>query len=130
MSKVTVLERGWGGHFCAAAYCLFRRNTLVQDDKRSIVVSTVGNLRYPESMGMGDGPQEMGARRYYETMAFEGAVIGGYVEADVSRKLPFPVKWAITADSPSDLPPGVDNDANDMHEGAVQYFAALLEGQR
>lgn len=126
MSKVTITERGWAGHFCAASHCLFRRNTLINNGKRGIVVSTVGNLHYPPDMEMGGGPQEIGIERYYETMAFEAAMQDGYMDADVTHQLDFPHNWAICAKSAADLGADVDKQANDMHERVVAHFVEQL----
>lgn len=95
---------------------MFRRNTLVSDAGRHIVVSTVGALR-----GVGGAMESVGHERWYETMAFVGVSDGPYIDADVSAQVEIGTRTGIYARVAVDLPPGVDNDANDMHELAVAW---------
>ncbi|PTL35532.1 hypothetical protein CLG94_09695 [Candidatus Methylomirabilis limnetica] len=63
---------------------MFRRNTLLENGKEGIVVSTVGAFRSKEALDtIGAGG------RYYETMAFKSKNEGPYVEADTSEQLSF-----------------------------------------
>lgn len=108
-------ERGWAGHFCAAQSCMFRRNTLLQSETESIVVSTVGNYQYDGAI------QEIGYNRYYETMAFHSlADDKRYHDADVSKQVYFNTEWAINR-------PGIDDMANDMHEAVVAELMERME---
>ena len=67
--RVKRTERGWPGHHCCAARCMFHRNTLLEYGETRLVVSTVGNLRI-------DGELEtVGLDRYYETMVFEATFV-------------------------------------------------------
>lgn len=120
--KATRTERGWAGHFICANDCRFHRNTLISFMDRKIVVSTVGNLRR-------DGKMEtIGAfGRYYETMAFEATEEGAYIEANVSEQLSFNSEWEISYENFDDMPEGVDNIADKMHEAVVNEFIASME---
>jgi hypothetical protein len=84
MIKIT--ERGWAGHFCGANSCRFRRNRLIEKESgERIVVSTVGNwLPWNETT-----IQQIGAGRYYETMAFKAQYQHPYWESDVEEELAF-----------------------------------------
>ena len=118
-----ITERGWAGHFICAGRCLFRRNTLIEGKKDSVVVSTVGAMRNLK----GDGIESIGAfGRYYETMVFGTVKAGEYIEANVSDERGFDSKWSICADKESDLPNDVDNQANEMHEVVVLEFTQNL----
>lgn len=115
-------ERGWAGHFICGHYCRFRRNTLLENDSRGIVVSTVG------AMFTKDRLETVGAfGRYYETMAFEAKSEPPYTEANVNEQLSFDSPWSICAEHPDELSPGVDNDADAMHEAVVMELTAKLE---
>ena len=121
MAKIT--ERGWGGHFICADRCLFRRNTLIEGDSGSVVVSTVGAMRSLDEKGL----ETIGAfGRYYETMAFGAKSYGAYIEADVSDQRSFESEWAICAESADDLPDDVDNKANEMHNAVVAELARAI----
>ena len=113
---ITRTERGWGGHFICAHDCLFRRNTLLVNGRRKIVVSTVGNMSRNRKL------ETIGYNRYYETMAFVAHKEGAYWEADVSKELSFESDWAICAESAEKLPEDVDNVADRMHERVVAEF--------
>jgi len=115
--EVTKKERGWGGHFICSDRCLFRRNTLIEGAGQSIIVSTVGGMRFRKETGL----DTIGAGgRYYETMAFKAKKEGPYIDADVTEEVPFENEWAICAEKWEDLPDDVDNRANDMHDKVVQ----------
>lgn len=109
-TNITRKERGWGGHFIGGNNCYFRRNTLLEREKDSIIISTVGNY-YPL---LEKGPVMIGAGRYYETMVWY-ADDSPYKDADINRgEIPFSSPWSI-----SELVDYVDNIANDMHEQVV-----------
>lgn len=107
-------ERGWAGHFCCSAHCGFRRNTLLEYMDTKIIVSTVGNMRFQTGE---IGIEKIGLEHYYETMAFRAEEKECYIDANVSEELEIPLKTRIIEISSS-----VDNEANDMHEEAVNYF--------
>ena len=111
-------ERGWAGHFICGDRCKFRRNTLLEYEDTKIVVSTVGAYPNPKS----GEPEEIGYRRYYETMAFHAHQEGDYVEANVSRQVSFESMWAISEIET----PGIDNLANQMHEAVVAELTEKL----
>ena len=109
----TTQERGWPGHFILADRCKFRRNTLVTEGERRIVVSTVGGLLSGDTVGSG---------RYFETMAFEAALDpDGYWDADVSRQVSLDVRCAIDHYEAS-----ADREANEMHDAAVAAAVAMV----
>jgi len=127
-TELTRTERGWAGHFICAADCLFRRNTLVSDGTRHIVVSTVGQLieSNPRSV------REIGYRRFYETMAFIGQQEGPFIDADVLCDVTGASgidHWAGTpaTSNASDLPDNVDAIANDSHEESVRLVMSRWE---
>jgi hypothetical protein len=119
METVTRTERGWTGHFYAARFCMFRRNTLfhrVSDDYR-VVVSTVGNYlpSYSESI------QELGSRRYYERMAFlSSSEDTKYWDANVQKEVFFDSDWSLGKIDD-------DNLVDQMHEEVVKEFWHKLE---
>ena len=119
--KVKRTERGWPGHFICADKCLFRRNTLLECGEKRVVVSTVGAYIINDKM------EQIGNRRYYETMAFEAIANGPYWDADVSSEFSFESKWSITGESIDDIPLGVDNIANEMHEAVVAEITETLK---
>lgn len=64
--------------------------------------------------------------RYYETMVFEALKEGPYFDADVSLEVSFKSEWAICADNVSELPEGVDNLADQMHEAVVAELITTM----
>jgi len=114
-----IIERGWPGHFICVDKCFFRRNTLIDKGRKKIVVSTVGGMTKKDG-----GFETIGAfGRYYETMAFEAKKVDGYWEANVSKEVEFNNQWSICADSVEQLPDGVDNVANSMHDTIVKELS-------
>lgn len=117
MSEVKRTERGWAGHLIFAIGCRFRRNTLLEYEDKKWIISTVG--AYVNSNGKFDA---IGYNRFYETMVFEATEQNGYLDADVSREIPFESEWGIFGETWKEVIekyPQVDNVANDMHEKVV-----------
>lgn len=120
MNKVVRTERGWAGHFICAQRCRFRRNTLLDNGKNKIVVSTVGLM---ESLDIAGTFLPIGNKRYYETMAFEcDCSDKRFFDADVSRPVDFDSPWSI-----SEL--DAEDKANDMHELVVTELSERLQGE-
>lgn len=117
MESVKRTERGWGGHYICASRCNFRRNTLLEYGDQRIVVSTVGAMA-DERRGKFD---EIGLKRFYETMAFAAKLDGIYWDADVTKEVVFDSKWAVR-----DVGPTSDQEANDMHESVVEEISQKL----
>ena len=121
---IYVTERGWPGHFCAAAHCQFHRNTLLEKDDIRIVVSTVGNYQPPHSKKY----ETIGFDRYGETMAFHARWNDPYWDADVrpSRTLSFDSDWCDSL-----LPDRLsDNRLDKMHEAVVEEIVQkLIDGE-
>ncbi len=113
--RVRRTERGWGGHFCAASKCLFRRNTLLEAGDIKIVVSTVG-LQQQDGQTI-----EIAIGRHYETMVFHSEPDDKrYHDADVGRPVYFNSPWCIREED-------ADDKANDMHEAVVAEITRKLE---
>ena len=124
MSKVSddkgvieIQERGWPGHYICCYECLFRRNTLVSNTKtgQQAVVSTVGARKSQGKF------ITVGAGRYYETMAFMGREVDGYVDADVSLEITLQGRWSL-----SRLEQDSDLKADAMHDRVVSEVANWL----
>lgn len=81
--------RGWPGHFICARDCLFRLNTLIEYRDIKIVVSTVGLYVEPLTKKF----TQIGADRYFETMAFYAHFKDEFWDADVSREINFSSPW-------------------------------------
>lgn len=117
-SESTRREQGWPGHFIGAQHCAFRRNTLVSNRNRHIVVSTVGCFRPRNEVIMLD------CDHYYETKAFV-SVPGEdspYLDADVTKEVHLDSgKLGIGAGTCEDLPANVDILADEMHELNVTW---------
>ena len=119
-------ERGWPGHFIAANFCTFRRNTLLEYGEKKWVISTVGAY-FP--MGMGQ-PESIGANRWYETMVFEATLQGGYWDADVEKGIDVKGDWGIwgeTKDEVIEKYGKPDAAANDMHERIVEEMTEKIQ---
>jgi hypothetical protein len=114
MKRVTRTERGWAGHFICAAWCRFRRNTLLECGKQRVVVSTVGNYHLPIK-GEESGPIEtIGHEHYYETMAFGARFDAPFWDADVTRQVNFEAPWSVNHSRDE-----ADVEANANHEAVV-----------
>ncbi len=120
---LTITERGWPAHFICARYCLYRRNTLLSDGERHVVVSSVGNMISDERPGKVMLPEKIGADRYYETMVWRGFQDGLYIEADIGSQISTgeSVPGGIYADDPKKLPKDVDLQADAVHEANVAW---------
>ena len=122
MGAVIRTERGWAAHFCASQSCLFRRNTLLELGETRIIVSTVGDYRPRDTIGM----DMIGAGRYYETLVAYAYDADGYWEMDPDREIEPRAASAICAKSIKDLPPLVSNVADRMHDRVVDEMIELL----
>ena len=119
MIKIIRTERGWCGHLIVGNSCKFRRNTLLDNGIKKIVVSTVGayvSPLYPNEF------TEIGHNRYYETMVFEATLQGKYWDADVCKEIKFDSKWQV-----STLNNNSDNEANEMHEDVLKEIITIME---
>jgi len=115
--EVTRTERGWGGHFCRASECMFRRNTLLDNGAEKVVVSTVGNLI---SSTTGDLETLDARESYFETMAFKS-------DPDDSHYHDIDVQKQVFFNSPNNITEsGDDNKANEMHEVVVEELTDKL----
>lgn len=115
-----IKERGWSAHYCLANYCLFRRNTLLKNEKYCIVVSTVGNCLKPKSEKI----WKIGIDRYYETMVFHSYEDDNekYYDADVTRQIYVELPNTIGKENQ-------DYEANEMHENVViEIQQRMIEG--
>lgn len=124
MKQVKRTERGWAGHLLFASGCRFRRNTLLEYGDKKWIVSTVG--AYVNSDRKFDA---IGYNRFYETMAFEAEEQNGYLDADVSKEIPFESDWGIFGETWEEVIekyPQVDNVANDMHEKVVNELSLRI----
>jgi len=121
MMKIT--ERGWAGHFILGDRCLFRRNTLIENGDRRIVVSTVGCLR-KEYNGKYTYDTIGAGGRTYETMAFEAIFEDGYWEADIEKGLSFDSNWQLKGFHRLS-----DAAANRMHENVVSELSGVIDDQ-
>ena len=118
IKQVKRTERGWGGHFCCAHDCLFRRNTLLECNDIKIVVSTVGSLRNTSINALHD--YQIGFNRYYETMAFHSNYNDTrYYDANVSKQIYFESPWSINKLD-------ADDEANEMHENVIEEISEKL----
>ena len=112
-------EKGWGAHLIVGNSCNFRRNTLLDNDIKKIIGSTVGayiSPLYPNKF------TDIGHNRYYETMVFEATLQGKYWDADVTKEVKFDSSWAI-----DHFGDNSDNEANDMHEVVVKEIMQKME---
>jgi hypothetical protein len=118
-------ERGWPGHFISAKQCNFRRNTLLEQGKTRIVISTVGACNKIDGYPRRQGPFDtIGPNRYYETMAFRAKKEGIYWEIDISEKIEFDSPWSLSYISQVS-----NHDANIMHETVVEEITRNITGE-
>ena len=114
--EVKRTERGWAGHFCCSYRCEYHRNTLLEYNGMKVVVSTVGRLR--KDM-FGDTYEDLGYKRYFETMAFMAKEDDKYNDADVEREIQFDAKWCLPS-------PDMELEADAMHEDVVTELSKRL----
>ena len=117
--EVKRTERGWAGHFCCSYRCEYHRNTLLEYNGTKVVVSTVGRLR--KDM-FSDTYEDLGYKRYFETMAFMAYEDDKYNDADVEREIQFDAKWSLPS-------PDMELEADAMHEDVViELSKRLVDG--
>ena len=114
--EVKRTERGWAGHFCLSYRCEYHRNTLLEYNGMKVVVSTVGRLR--KDM-FSDTYEDLGYKRYFETMAFMAKEDDKYNDADVEREIQFDAKWCLPS-------PDMELEADAMHEDVVMELSKRL----
>lgn len=114
--EVKRTERGWAGHFCLSYKCEYHRNTLLEYNGVKVVVSTVGRLR--KDM-INNTYEEVGHRRYFETMAFIAKENDKYNDADVTRQVSFDANWFLPS-------PYMELEADTMHEDVVMELSKRL----
>ena len=116
--EVKRTERGWAGHLCVSSSCRYHRNTLLEYGNRKWVVSTIGQyFPFPDKE-----PEDIGYKRFYETMAFKAKLEKGYWEADVSKMINFNSKWAI-----DHIDYDTDKEADEMHEIVVAELTQKIK---
>ena len=81
-----------------------------------VVVSTVGRLR--KDM-FSDTYEDLGYKRYFETMAFMANEDDKYNDADVEREIQFDAKWSLPS-------PDMELEADAMHEDVVMELSKRL----
>jgi hypothetical protein len=115
-------ERGWAAHFICADRCMFHRNTLIEYDNISIVVSTVGNMKtFYDSKD--NKIQMIGADRYFETLVFHSKK-NKFNDANVSRQITMNSDWQISE-------PWKELEADEMHENNInEIIQRLLDGDK
>ena len=112
MEKPKVTERGWAAHFICADRCTFHRNTLIEYEGISIVVSSVGAMIADP---MKDTvPTTIGCDRYYETMVWY-TKNDEFKDADVE-------KGQLDFDCPEVPIPWDEINANNIHEKMVKKW--------
>ena len=114
--EVKRTERGWAGHFCLSYKCEYHRNTLLEYNGVKVVVSTVGRLRKD---WINNTYEELGHRRYFETMAFIAKENDKYNDADVTRQVSCDAKWCLPS-------PYMELEADTMHEDVVMELSKRL----
>ena len=114
--EVKRTERGWAGHFIMSYRCEYHRNTLLEYNGMKVVVSTVGRLRKDMISGT---YEDLGYKRYFETMAFMADEDDKYNDADVEREIQFDAKWSLPS-------PDMELEADAMHEDVVTELSKRL----
>lgn len=118
MQEPKITFRGWAGHFVCAHNCRFRLNTLIEYQDIKIVVSTVGLYLEPLIKEY----VQIGAGRYFETMAFHAQFEGGFWDADASKIIIFSSRWSYPS-------PSIENEkqANDGHYVVIDEICGRLK---
>ena len=114
--EVKRTERGWAGHFCCSYRCEYHRNTLLEYNGVKVVVSTIGRLCKDV---VGNTYEDLGYKRYFETMAFMADEDDKYNDADVEREISFDAKWSLPS-------PDMELEADAMHEDVVTELSKRL----
>lgn len=114
--EVKRTERGWAEHFLMSYRCEYHRNTLLEYNGIKVVVSTVGRLRKDMISGT---YEDLGYKRYFETMAFMADEDDKYNDADVEREISFDAKWCLPS-------PDMELEADAMHEDVVTELSQRL----
>ena len=81
-----------------------------------VVVYTVGRLRKDV---FSDTYEDLGYKRYFETMAFMAKEDDKYNDADVEREIQFDAKWCLPS-------PDMELEADAMHEDVVMELSKRL----
>ena len=116
-NKPKVTERGWCAHFICADRCTFHRNTLIEYNSISIVVSSVGAMLTPYSKKQ---PMTIGADRYYETMVWFATDDYEFKDADVE-------KGQLDFDYPEVPIPWDEINANNIHDRMVEKWIEKIK---
>lgn len=134
MEEVKRTERGWAGHFICARDCEFRRNTLLEYKDKKWIISTVGCMRAKTTIGSYQKAGDLapiGAKRWYETMAFEAKEYDIYNDADVRKEINFNSEWGIWGKDWKEVMEKYnqhpDLAANDMHEKVVEELMEKIK---
>ena len=113
--KPKVTERGWAAHFICADRCTFHRNTLIEYNGISIVVSSVGAMIVNPITEK--KPTTIGCDRYYETMVWF-AKNDEFKDADVEKTDGEPLDF----DCPESPIPWDEINANNIHDRMVEKW--------
>lgn len=117
MKKPKVAERGWPAHFICADRCTFHRNTLIEYEGISIVVSSVGAMIANPLKDT--SPTTIGCDRYYETMVWY-TQNNEFKDADVE-------KGQLDFDFPEVPIPWDEINANNIHDKMVKKWIKKIK---
>lgn len=122
--EVKVTYRGWPGHYILGDRCVFHLNTLLEAGQARVVVSSVGNLRSQGHLSHASEPiGSLVNPHYFETKAFWAQEKDGYWEAATSNE----IKLLLPETVVRNLDPGCDEQAQRIHEAAVQVVTEQLQ---
>jgi hypothetical protein len=123
MSDVKITFRGWAGHFCASHKCLFKLNTLLEYEKKKIVVSTVG--LYLLTMNYDGDEQRFETLdidgNYFETRAFWAYTKSKFNDINVKMPIYF------DTDLPRYKKPDMELKANEGHYKVIEELSTKLK---